>query len=68
MRTIGFLTSMFGYDSSPCVLPDGRIVSLWLDRPEGSGAHEMKVMAADGRIFFMLLPDVDVLDGGIGCG
>jgi len=57
----------FGNDNSPCVLPDGRTVSLWLDRPAGTGVHELKVMAPDGSSFFMLLPDVDVLDAGIGC-
>lgn len=62
------ITDEFNNDNSPCVLPDGRIVSLWLNRPEGSGVHELKVMAEDGRNFFMLLPDVDVLDAGIGCG
>lgn len=57
----------FGNDNSPCVLPDGRIVSLWLDRPSGTGAHEIKVMTADGSSFFILLPDIDVSDVGIGC-
>ncbi len=57
----------FGNDNSPCVLPDGRIVSLWLDRPGGSGGHEFKVMTPDGSNFVMVLPDVDVLDVGIGC-
>ncbi len=62
------VTDEFGNDNSPCVLPDGRIVSLWLNRPEGSGVHELKVMGEDGRNFAMILPDVDVLDAGIGCG
>jgi len=58
----------FGNDNSPCVLPDGRIVSLWLDRPGNSGAHEIKVMTPDGRDYAMVLPDVDVADIGVGCG
>lgn len=58
----------FNNDNSPCVLPDGRIVSLWLNKPGGDGLHEIKVMAADGSSFIMVLPDVDVLDAGIGCG
>ena len=58
----------FGNDNSPCVLSDGQIVSLWLDRPDGSGFHEMKIMNADGLQEQMLLQDVDVLDYGTGCG
>ena len=61
------VTDKFGNDNSPCVLPDGRIVSLWLERPDGSGIHEVKVMSSDGSSFIILLPDVDVLDAGIGC-
>ena len=61
----------FTDDNSPCVLPDGRIVSLWLGRT-GSGntkasGHELKVMNADGSHPQMLLTDVDVVDMGIGC-
>jgi len=55
-------------DNSPCVLPDGRIASLWLNRPGGPGYHELKVMNADGSGGFVLLPDVDVFDVGTGCG
>jgi parallel beta-helix repeat protein len=60
------VTDTFNNDNSPCVLPDGRIVSLWLDRPAGDGLHEIKVMASDGSSFSMLLQE-DVLDAGIGC-
>jgi hypothetical protein len=56
-------------DNSPCVLPDGRIVSLWLGRPGNTtNAHEIKVMNADGSGTGMLLTDVDVVDIGMGCG
>jgi Tol biopolymer transport system component len=56
-------------DNSPCVLPDGRIVSLWLDRPgNAKGFHELKVMSPNGRNAQMLLTGDDVLDVGIGCG
>jgi len=55
-------------DNSPCVLPDGRIASLWLNRPGGPGYHEIKIMDADGNHGFVLLPDVDVFDVGLGCG
>ena len=57
----------YGNDNSPCLLPDGRIVSLWLDRPAGNGTHEIKVMASDGNDFFMALSGVDLQDVGIGC-
>ncbi len=67
-------TFLFADDNSPCVLPDGRIVSLWLGRPgndesNGHGAgHELKIMNADGNDAAMLLTGIDVLDVGIGCG
>ncbi|MBN1484888.1 MAG: hypothetical protein JXA37_09215 [Chloroflexia bacterium] len=62
------ISEQFGNDNSPCLLPDGRIVSLWLGRPDGQGDHEIKVMTADASSYFMLLIDQDVLDIGIGCG
>jgi hypothetical protein len=62
------LGAAFTNDNSPCVLPDGRVVSLWLNRPGSSGDHELKVMTSDGVGYEMLLTSVDVLDGGIGCG
>jgi hypothetical protein len=55
-------------DNSPCVLPDGRIASLWLDRPGNPGYHELKVMNADGTGSIMILTGQDILDVGIGCG
>lgn len=55
-------------DNSPCVLPDGRIASLWLGRPGGPATHELKVMTADGASQFMALLGEDVADIGIGCG
>jgi hypothetical protein len=58
----------FNDDNSPCVLPDGRIVSLWFDRPGGTGIGELKVMTPDGRRYGMLLTGKDVADVGLGCG
>jgi hypothetical protein len=57
-------------DNTPCVLPDGRIVSLWLGRPGATppGAHEIKVMNADGTGGAMLVVDENTLDIGQGCG
>jgi hypothetical protein len=63
------LVSNLPYDNSPCVLPDGTIVSLWLDR-EGNttGFHEIKLMSADGTQYAILLTGVDIFDLGLGCG
>jgi hypothetical protein len=56
-------------DNSPCVLPDGRIVSLWLGRPGNtSNLHELKVMNADGTGTVMLLTGTDIVDVGTSCG
>jgi hypothetical protein len=56
-------------DVAPAVLPDGRIVSLWLDRHGNtSGVHELTVRSAGGAYQFTLLPKVDVLDIGLGGG
>lgn len=63
-----FITDEFDNDNSPCVLPDGRIASLWLDRPGGPGLHEIKIMDADGSNSFVVLPNIEVVDIGIGCG
>jgi hypothetical protein len=62
------VTEAFSNDNSPCVLPDGRIVSLWLNRSGGEGYHEIKVMAPDGSDDIMILIDQDVFDVGLGCG
>ena len=62
------VSSGFSNDNSPCVLPDGRIVSLWLNRPDGEGYHEMKIMNADGTADELLIQDLDVADIGLGCG
>ena len=56
-------------DNAPCVLGDGRIVSLWLNRPNNdAGVHEIKVMNPDGSNVVPLLIDIDVNDIGTGCG
>ena len=63
------LVGDFGNDNSPCVLPDGRIVSLWLDRQGNvKSLHEIKVMSSDGDTFMILSIKEDVFDIGIGCG
>lgn len=56
-------------DNSPCVLPDGRIVSLWLNRPGNTdGVHELTIRSANGTFLATLLPGFDVQDIGISCG
>ena len=62
------VAAVFTNDNSPCVLPDGRIVSLWLNRPGGQGFHELKIMNADGTQEQMLLLDAELADIGTGCG
>ena len=62
------ITNDFNNDNSPCVLPDGSIASLWMNRPGGLGYHELKIMTADGGSYFMLVIDQDVEDIGLGCG
>jgi hypothetical protein len=54
-------------DTSPCVLPDGRIASVWAGRDPASGLHEIKIADADGKNPVVLTPGVDVADVGIGC-
>ncbi|HEY1367351.1 MAG TPA: hypothetical protein VGF23_09570 [Gaiellaceae bacterium] len=54
-------------DNSPCVLPDGRVVSLYLGRPGGGGRHELRVTRPNG-IATTLPTDRDIADLGIGCG
>ena len=59
-------------NNSPCVLPNGQIVSLWLNRSENRlGVHELTLVTdwpATLDTSVVLLPDIDVLDIGLGCG
>jgi hypothetical protein len=62
------LVSRVNNDNSPCVLADGRIVSLYLDRPGNrTGAHEIRVAGPHGNAGGEILTGVDVADIGIGC-
>jgi hypothetical protein len=54
--------------NSPSVLPDGRIVNLWLGRPNSLFVHELTVIDADGGNRYVLVQDVDVADIGVGAG
>jgi len=58
-------------DNTPCVLPDGRVASLYLGRAGGVGAHELKVMNLDGTDPLMLVTFASgdgITDIGLGCG
>lgn len=59
--TLTLIAPQFGNDSLPCVLPDGRILSVWSNR-EGNqnGSAEIKVLSADGTAYAMLLIDQSV--------
>jgi len=62
------LGDQYNNDNSPCVLPSGHIVSLWLGRPEGTGIHELKVMDGDGSDAIILTgKTTDVTDVGMSC-
>lgn len=54
---------------APCGLPDGRVVSLDLSRPEGGGVHELMITSPTSKErTYVLEPGIDVNDIGIGCG
>lgn len=53
-------------DGSPCVLPDGRIATLWMGRPNSDGKRELKVMEADESQHFVLISGLDI--ARISCG
>lgn len=56
-------------DNSPCVLPDGRIASLWLGRAGNPGGlHELVIKSSDGASSTMIVEGRDVADVGLGCG
>jgi hypothetical protein len=63
--TLALVTpTSIGDDNSPCVLPDGRIASLWLPNSN----HELKVMNADGSNGTVIEANVDIEDVGNSCG
>ena len=57
----------FHNDNSPCVLPDGRIASLFMGRA-GSAGHELKVMGPTGESSSMLIQGRDLRDIVLSCG
>ncbi len=62
------ITGRFNNDNTPCVLPDGWIVSVWLGRPgNASGVPEIKVMAPDGSNDRILLSGAEFASNDFGC-
>lgn len=61
------VTSQFHGDDSPCVLSDGQIATLWWGRPGGPGWPEIKVMAADGIDFAVIVTGMDLSPVSLGC-
>ncbi len=62
------VNAKYSNDNSPCVLPDGSVASLWLERDGNSeDAHELKIMGADGQNVSVILPGVNVFDVGLSC-
>jgi type II secretory pathway pseudopilin PulG len=55
------IDSSYRNDNSCRALPDGRIVSYWMERP-GSAGHELRIMSADGQHQGVLQPGVDFWD------
>jgi hypothetical protein len=63
VTTPGRVNIRYDNDNTPCVLPDGRIASVWLYPPL------LKVMVADGSEHIIIrLDDVEVTGYGLGCG
>ncbi len=63
------LVSRVHDDNSPCVLPDGKIASIYFDRPGNrSGIGELRIADPDGGHGAEILTGRDVADIGIGCG
>lgn len=56
------LVGAFNNDNSPCVLPDGRVASLYLP----ASNHQLKIMKADGTGSFTFSSG-DIVDSGLGC-
>jgi hypothetical protein len=66
---IQVINSTYTNDNSSCVLSDGRIASLWLNRAGNqAGLHELKIMNATGLSHFMATENTDISDIGLGCG
>lgn len=55
------INSRYSNDNSCTALPDGRIVSYWMERP-GSAGHELRVMLPNGQHLTVLQPGVDFWD------
>jgi serine/threonine protein kinase len=54
--------------NTPCVLPDDRVALLWFSWTDGVASHELKVAYPDGSGYEVILSDLLIEDGGLGCG
>ena len=52
----------YSNDNSCAALPDGRIASFWLERPNGPSVHELRIMGADGVHESVLQLNIDFWD------
>lgn len=63
------ISTAYSNDNTPCVLPDGYVASLWLERPGNVlGIHELKLMDPTGADLIMVVAGVDITDLGLFCG
>lgn len=63
------LAPTYTNDNTPCVLPSGNVVSLWLGRQGNpQGGHELKLMSPRGEFLGMLAQGFDIRDVGLSCG
>jgi len=63
------LAPTYTNDNTPCVLPSGNVVSLWLGRQgNAQGGHELKLMSNKGQFLGMIAQGFDIRDVGLSCG
>lgn len=63
------LAPTYTNDNTPCVLPSGNVVSLWLGRQgNAQGGHELKLMSPRGEFLGMIAQGFDIRDVGLSCG
>jgi len=66
---LSLVAPLDGYDEMPCVLPDGRIASLWWGRPDNdTGLIDIKVIDPDGGGRVLVVRASNAWSVGISCG
>jgi serine/threonine protein kinase len=58
----------FDRANSPCVLPDGSVVILWIVYHDQGSSQELKVIAPNGTDFSVILSAENIKEDDIGCG